>query len=97
MPKNIFPVKNSKTEHHYGVLHIWISPNFSLNSIKEYFQSKTKQAVQELQAFVYCAVDVNSTVASEHFESLKTLIILNIWKEKLVLSCPLGSFYLKII
>ena len=72
MPKNIFPVKNSKTEHHYGVLHIWISPNFSLNSIKEYFQSKTKQAVQRLQAFVYCAVDVNSTVAFEHFESLKT-------------------------
>ena len=33
----------------------------------------------------------------KYFEDLKNLIILNILKEKLVMSCLLGSFYLKII
>ena len=64
---------------------------------KKYFHLKTKQAVQGLQAFAFCVVNLNSTVVFKHFENLKDLIILNILKEKLVMSCLLGSFYLKIV
>ena len=64
---------------------------------KSYFQSKTEQAVQGLQAFDFYVVNVNSTVAFKHFEDLKDLIILNILKEKLVMSCPLRSFYLNFV
>ena len=58
---------------------------------------KTEKVVQGLQAFAFCAVNVNSTVVFKHFEDLKDLIILNILKEKLVMSYLLGSFYLKIV
>ena len=58
---------------------------------------KTEKVVQGLQAFAFSAVKVNSTVVFKHFEDLKDLIILNILKENLVVSCPLGSFYLKIV
>ena len=51
---------------------------------KRYFQLTTEQAVQGLQALAFC-------------EDLKDLIIWNILKGKLVLSCLLGSFYLKIV
>ena len=64
---------------------------------KRYFQSKTEQAVQGLQAFAFYVVNVNSTVVFKHFEDLKDLIILSILKEKLVMSCLLGSFYLNIV
>ena len=64
---------------------------------KRYFQSKTEQAVQELQEFVFWVVNVNSTVVFKHIENLKDLNILNILKEKLVMSSILGSFYLKIV
>ena len=64
---------------------------------KSYYQLKTEQAVQGLQVFVFCLVNVDSTVIFKHFEDLKDLIILNIFKEKLVMSCLLGSFYLKIV
>ena len=109
LPKKVFPVKNRKSEHHHGILHIWISlgTKFQLKLIilsfwtkftqKRYFQLKTEQAVQGLQAFAFCVVNVNSTVVFKHFEDLKDLIILNILKEKLVMSCLLGSFYLKIV
>ena len=50
---------------------------------------KTEQAIQGLQAFAFCIV--------QHFEDLKDLIILSILKEKLVMSCLLGSFYLEIV
>ena len=53
---------------------------------KRYFQSKTEQAVQGLQAFDFYVVNVNSTVVFEHFEDLKDLIILNILKEKYLAS-----------
>ena len=55
---------------------------------------KTKQAVQGLQAFAFCVVNVKSTVVFKHFEDL---IIVNIPKEKLVISWLLSSFYLKIV
>ena len=109
LPKKVFPVKNRKSEHNHGILHIWISlgTKFQLKLIilsfwtkftqKRYFQLKTEQAVQGLQAFAFCVVNVNSTVVFKHFEDLKDLIILNILKEKLVMSCLLGSFYLKIL
>ena len=38
---------------------------------KRYFQSKTEQAVQGLQAFIFCVVNINSTVVFEHFEDPK--------------------------
>ena len=64
---------------------------------KSYFQLKTGQAVQGLQSFAFYVVNVNSTVVFKHFEDLKDLITLNILKEKLVMTCLLGSFYLKIV
>ena len=45
---------------------------------------KTEQAVQGLQAFAFCVVNVNSTVVFKHFEDLKNLIILNISKVKMI-------------
>ena len=44
--------------------------------------------------FAFCVVNVNSTIIFEHFEDLKNLIILNILKDKLDISCFLGSFCL---
>ena len=109
LSKMVFPVENRKSEHHHGILHIWISlgTKFQLKLIilsfwtkftqKRYFQLKTEQAVQGLQAFAFCVVNVNSTVVFKHFEDLKDLIILNILNEKLVMPCLVGSFYLKIV
>ena len=89
LPKKVFPVENRKSEHHHGILHIWISltTTFQLKLIilsfrtkftqKSHFQLKTEQAVQGLQAFTFCVVNVNSTAVSKHFEDLKDLIILN--------------------
>ena len=63
LPKKVFPVKNRKSEHHHGILHIWISlgTKFQLKLIilsfwtkftqKRYFQLKTEQEAQGLQAF----------------------------------------------
>ena len=53
-----------------------------------YFQSKTEQGVQGLQAFAFCIVKINSTLVFKQLEDLKDLIILNILKEKLVASPP---------
>ena len=90
LPKKIFPVENRKSEYHHGILHIWISlgtkfePKQTILCIwtkftqKRYFQSKTEQGVQELQAFSFYVVNVNSTVVFKHFKDLKGLIILNI-------------------
>ena len=47
--------------------------------------------------FAFCVVNVNSAVVLKHFEDLRDLIILKILKEKLVMPCLLGSFYLKIV
>ena len=61
---------------------------------KRYFQSKTEQAAQELQALAFCVLKVNSTVVFTDFEDLKDLIISNILKEKLVMPWLLGIFKL---
>ena len=45
---------------------------------------KTEQAVQGLQTFSFCVVNINSTVVFKHFEDLKNLIILNISKVKMI-------------
>ena len=45
---------------------------------------KTEQAVQGLQAFAFCVVNVNSTVVFKHFADLKDLITLNINKVKMI-------------
>ena len=109
LPKKVFPVKNRKSEHHHGILHIWISlgTKFQLKLIilsfwtkftqKRYFKSKTEQAIHGVQAFVFCVVNVDSTVVFKHFDAFKDLSLLNILKEKLFMSCLLGSFYLKIV
>ena len=60
-------------------------------------EEETEQAVQGLQAFAFCVINVTSTVVFKHFEDLKDLTILNILKEKLVMSCLLDSIYLKIV
>ena len=108
LTKKLFPVKNRESEHRHGFLHIWISlcTKFQLKPIilcfwtnlpkKRYFQLKTEQVVQELLAFAFSVVNINSSVVFKHFEDLKDLI-LNILKEKLVMSCFLGSFHLKIV
>ena len=107
--KSYFQSKAEKSEHHHGILHIWISlgTKSKLKLIissfwtkftqKRYFKLKREQAVQGLQAFAFRVVNVNSTVVFKHFEDLKYLIILNILKEKLIMSFLLGSFYLKIV
>ena len=107
--KNVFLVQNRKSKHHHVILHIRISlsSKFQLKltilsfwtkfTQKEYFQSKAEQADQGLKAFAFCEVNLNSTVAFEHFEDLKNLIVLNILKGKVVISCLLGSFYFKVV
>ena len=92
LPKKVFPVNNRKSEYHHRILGIWISlgTKFQLKLIilsfwskviqKRYFQLKTEQAVQGLQAFAFCVVNANSTVVFQHFEDLKDLIILNMKK-----------------
>ena len=94
--KKIFPIKNRKSEHRHGILHIWISlgTKFQLKLIilsfqtkftqKRYFQLKTEQAVQWLQAFDFCVVNANSSVVFKYFEDLKDLIILNISQVKMI-------------
>ena len=106
LPKKVFPVKNRRSEHHHGTLYIWISldTKFQLKLIilsfwtkftqERYFQSKTEQAVQGIQAFTFYVVSFNSTVVFKHFKDLKDLIVLNILKEKLVISSLFSSFYL---
>ena len=58
---------------------------------------KKEQVVRGLQVFAFCVENVNLTVVFKHFEDLKDLIILNILKEKLVMSCLPGSFCPKIV
>ena len=102
LPKKVFPVKIWKSEHHW-ILHIQVSFGTKLKlkliilgfwtkfTQKKYFQSKTEQAVQGLQAFAYIVnvnSTVNSTVVFKHSEGLKDLIILEILKEKWVVFPP---------
>ena len=107
LPKKVFPVKNRKSGHHDGILHIWISldAKFQLKLIilsfwtnftqKRYFHLKTEQAVQGLQTFSFCVVNINSTVVFKHFEDLKDLIILNILKENWLCLASWALFILK--
>ena len=109
MVRKVFPVENRTNEHHHEILHIWVilGTKSQLKLIivsfwtkftkKKYFQSKTEQAVEGLQAFVFYVVNVNLTVVYKHYEDLEDLIILNILKEKLVMFCLLYSFYLNIM
>ena len=101
LPKKVFSVENRKSEHHHGILPIWISPKFQLKLIilsfwtkftqKRYFQLKTEQVVQRIQTFAFYVVNVNLAVVFKHSEGLKDLIILKILKEKLVV-LPSGLF-----
>ena len=47
-----------------------------------FFQWKTEQADQGLQAFGFCVVSVTAIVVLKHSEDFKDLIIWNILKEK---------------
>ena len=110
LPRKVFLVKDRKNEHYHGLVHNLISlgTKYQLQLIilsfwtkftqKRCFQSKTEQAVLGLKAaYAFCVVNVNSTVVFKYFEDLIDLIILNILKEKFVVFCLLGSFYLKIV
>ena len=108
LPKKVFPVKNRKSEHHHGILHIWISlgTKFQLKLItlsfwtkftqKRYFQSKTEQAVQWLQAFAFCVVNIKSAVVFKHYEDLKDLIIWTFWKKNWLCLASWALFILKL-
>ena len=74
----------------------WLSPKIGAGATLLHHK-KRKQAVQGLQTFVFCVVNVNSKAVFEHCDDLKNLIILNILKEKLVIYFLVGSFYLKIV
>ena len=104
LPKKVFPVKNRKSEHHHGILHIWISlgTKFQLKLIILSFWTKFTQKTFPVEKRISCprttsvsflCSKLNSTVVFKHFENLKDPIILNILKEKLVMSCLLGSFF----
>ena len=96
LPQMVFPVENRKSEHRYGILHIWISlgTNFQLKliilsfwtkiTLKRYFQVKTEQAVQELQAFAFCVENVNSTAIFKHFKDLKISLFWTLVNSKLL-------------
>ena len=107
LPKKVFPVEKRKSKRHHGILHIWISLGikFQLKLTilslfdqiypRKQFPVENRTSSPRLQALTFCVVNVNSTAVFKHFENLKDLVILNILKEKLIMSCLLGSFYLK--
>ena len=78
-PKKVFSFKKRKSEHHHGILNIPIS-------LITKFQLK-------LTILKYFLAKINSTTVFDHFEGVKNLVILNILKEKLVIS---GHFHMKI-
>ena len=106
LPKKLCPIEKRKSKHRHGILHIWISLGtiFQLKLIILNFWIKFTQqkvfpvkAVQRLQVFAFCVVNVNSTVVFKYFDDLKDFFFFfNILKENLVTPCLLGSFYLKI-
>ena len=104
LPRKVFQVENRKSEHHHGILHILISlgAKFQLKLIILSFgPNLPKKGVstwkQNKQGFAFFIAKVSSTVVFKQFEDLRDVIILNILKEKLVMSCLQGSFYLKIV
>ena len=104
LPKKVFPVENRKSEHHHGILHIWISltTTFQLKLIilsfrtkftqKSHFQLKTEQAVQGLQAFTFCVVKINWTIVFKNCEDLKELIIWVLEKSKWLVKSRLNLY-----
>ena len=69
LPKKVFPVENTKSEHHHRILHIWISVStkFQLKLIilsfwnkftpKRYFQSKTTSSPRTASLCFLCSKD----------------------------------------
>ena len=57
---------------------------------------RTEQAIQGLQAFAFCVINVNSIVVFKHVEVFKDLIILNILKENCLCFAPWAHFFLKL-
>ena len=81
----------TKSEHHHGILDIWISqvPTFSLhwqlwvswsNCPKKGTAEQNKQS-NKLPGFAFCIGNVSSTIDFEYFRDLKNLIILKIERE----------------
>ena len=108
-PKKVFPVKDRKSEHYHGIVHILISlgTKYQLKPIilsfwakftqKRYFQSKTEQAVLGLKAaYAFCVVNINSTVVFKYFEDLIDLIIWTFWKKNLLCFASWVLFILKL-
>ena len=109
LPKKVFPVEKRKSEHHHGILQIWISVGTKLKikliivifstkfTQKIYFQWKTEKEVQGLQVFAFCVGNINSTAVFKHFEDLKISFFWTFWKKNWLslASCPL--FILKVV
>ena len=103
LPKKVIPAENRKSEHHHGILHIWISlgTRFQLKLItlsfwtkfiqKKNFQLKTEQAVQGLQTFAFCVVNVNPTVFLNILKISKISLFWKNWKKNrlFLASCAL--------
>ena len=64
--------------------------------MERYFQLKTEQAVQLLQAFAFCVVNVKSAVVFKHYEDLKDLIIWTFWKKNWLCLASWALFILKL-
>ena len=89
--------RNRKSEDDHGILHIWISlgakfqPKLIIFSFRPRLPKKGISSRKQNKQSKDCVVNVNSTSGFEHFENLKDLIILNILKKNLVLSCLQGN------
>ena len=108
LPKKVFSVENIKSGHHHRILHIWISlgTKFQHKLIilsfwtkftqKRYLQLKTEQAVQGLEAFAFCVVNVNLAVVFKHFEDIEDLIFWTFWKKNWLCLAAWALFILKL-
>ena len=86
-------------------MRIWISlgtktDNFEfLDQIypKKVFPVENRTSSPRTISFCFLCKNIDSTIVFKHFEDPKDIMILNILKEKLVMSCGPGFFYLKIV
>ena len=108
MPKKLFQVENKKSERRHGILHILISLDakfqlkliilsFGPNLPKKVFPVDNRTSSPRTASVCFFIVKISSTVVFKQFEDLRDVIILDILKEKLVMSCLEGFFYLKIV
>ena len=69
-PKKVFPVKKRKSEHHHGILHIWISVGTKFQrklTIWVFGPNLPKKGYSKLQTLAFWVVKVNSTIVNSTF------------------------------